>query len=202
MVSFHVTFHKIHSEINKLPLYLKHFKLFFYNIIIFHFTIATSGKTSVDRHVDFYETEPIPWYKFPKQLIEACENGKTPLPAHRRAMISILAEYQVEQLKTDSRSVSRKIAQRIVCKYPQSFSDQIEGAVLGDGSESLFCQLYTKIHYNRRIQTAAERPKESANSSGSMVQKKERSKIWKPMSMVALHMSLRYHLMKQWILNV
>jgi len=135
---------------------------------------STSGETSdiqcisnqslsVNRHIDFCKTEPIPWYKFPKQLIEACENGKIPLPVHRRAMISILAEYQVAQLKTESRSTSRKITQQIIRKYPQSFLDQIDGTILGDGAESLFCQLYTKIHYNRRTKLMTVKTQKSAN---------------------------------------
>jgi len=151
---------------------------------------STSGETSdtqcisnqslsINKHVDFCETEPIPWYKFPKQLIEACENGKIPLPVHRRAMISILAEYQVAQLKTESRSTSRKIAQRIIRKYPQSFLDQIDGTILGDGAESLFCQLYTKIHYNRRIKLMAVKTQKSADYFSSLIKEKEKFQISK-----------------------
>lgn len=92
----------------------------------------------------------VPWEKFSRSLIAACKEEKKLSPRDRRNMVAATVDYMIFDLKDDRRKIANAIAKKIVSEYPQSFADRINGKILGDGSESLMNQIYTKVNYYNR----------------------------------------------------
>lgn len=71
------------------------------------------------------------WEKFPKRLLDSCHRGEMVSPTDKIAMVAIIANHLLQELKTGTRSVAQKIASAIVDMYPNSFCDMIEGQNCG-----------------------------------------------------------------------
>ena len=90
----------------------------------------------------------IPWDKFPKQILNACENELQPHPLPLNEMKRILVDDILRQSKQKpSKKDFEAVALKVVSKYPKSFQDTIGGISLGKGYESLAIALYDRCNY-------------------------------------------------------
>lgn len=86
-------------------------------------------------------------------MIAACKFQKKPTPRDRRRMVTDIVDHMINVMKDGRRRTAVAIAQIIVNEYPVSFADYINGNILGDGSQSLMKQIYTKINYCNRTRS-------------------------------------------------
>ena len=96
---------------------------------------STAKLMSVPNNANWVANFKIPWHKFPKAILEVCENKVRPQPKHRREMIRILCEEIQQHCAFPGRKTLSKIAESAVEKYSESFRDELGDAVVGAGFE-------------------------------------------------------------------
>jgi hypothetical protein len=93
----------------------------------------------------------IPWGKFSKRdLLCVIQKGLRPTTKARNKMIAQIVEDIMVIKYKPGRKALEVVARKIWGKYPSSFSDEIEGDIVGTGYSSLVTQLVTKCENERR----------------------------------------------------
>ncbi|CAB3977260.1 Hypothetical predicted protein [Paramuricea clavata] len=110
----------------------------------------TAKPTSVSKTANWVANFKIPWHKFPKAILEACENKVRPQPKYRREMVRILCEEIQQHCAFPGRKTLSKIAETVVEKYTESFQDELGGSVVGSGFESFRKQMEERLYNELR----------------------------------------------------
>lgn len=88
------------------------------------------------------ESIPIPWDAVPSELVKACKNETRPQKRGINEMVRIVSDKILDVTKKPpGRKVLREVAARIVGRYPRTFQDTINGAVIATGLETLLWKL-------------------------------------------------------------
>lgn len=101
--------------------------------------------------------EQIPFYRFPKILLNRLEKGERPSPAERREAVRIIVAGVMEHIHSPMIRHLEAVAMEIVRRYPESFKDTIGKESVGLGHESLLCQLINRTENSRRTSGALKR---------------------------------------------
>uniref|UniRef100_A0A8C2HVC6 Uncharacterized protein n=1 Tax=Cyprinus carpio TaxID=7962 RepID=A0A8C2HVC6_CYPCA len=98
----------------------------------------------------------IPWGKMTPNLRTCLAQGKRPEPSDRRHMVRVIVDSIREVCLNPTKRQCSEVAQSIIHKYPNSFSDKTEeGELIGCGYYSLLCQLKTRVEHLNRNNTMA-----------------------------------------------
>lgn len=97
------------------------------------------------------------WSKFRSSVLSVCREGQLASNALRRKIVAKMADYVVDELKDQRRKTSFTIAEEICKKYPKSFEDNIEGAVVGTGWDTLGNAIYTAVIYRSKDKNGTKR---------------------------------------------
>lgn len=112
--------------------------------------IPAIGSSSFMDEVIFHpgfnpQTFIIPWDSMPADLTKCLHNEQRPKPSLRNHMVRIIADaiYKVE--KKPGRKALNVVAERIVKKYPKSFTDEISKEISGELHLSLRKQIEVRF---------------------------------------------------------
>lgn len=98
----------------------------------------------------------IPWGKMTPNLRTCLAQGKRPEASDRRHMVRVIVDSIREVCLNPTKRQCSEIAQSIIQKYPNSFSDKTEeGELIGCGYYSLLCQLKIRVEHLNRNNTMA-----------------------------------------------
>ena len=94
----------------------------------------------------------IPWNKVPSRVIRKCEEGKTISWSERRHVIQVIASEILTSAEKPLclRFNTRRVATKVIAKYPGTFRDEIGGEVVDTGFESLAMELENKVYMDLR----------------------------------------------------
>lgn len=110
---------------------------------------------------------PLPWCKFPSNLLTACKQKKIPADIDKRSMINSVADWIIDDLKDTRTGVVRLAARSICSKHPQSFADRLAEKIIGDGVESLVKSIANRISYILTLRKNEGRPTPSVSTGKS-----------------------------------
>jgi len=107
------------------------------------------------------------------------ESLKISVTSKTREMIRILGDIVYNINKRPGRAALRTVVKCIISQYPDSFQDQVNNCIIGDGSSTLLSQLEYRMDNLNRDNNARERrlvsPGPSADESSTPQAKKVRS---------------------------
>lgn len=113
--------------------------------------------------VDWCENFVIPWEKCSSLLLPALQEDKPPSASDLRELIGHTMSDIFQHTRRPSRDIMRRIARKIVNRYPKSFADYINGRAVSDGINSLMLMLEAKKeNLNRRINFSPEGTREQS----------------------------------------
>ena len=142
--------------------------------------VRTQSSTSSPARplTNWAEDFDVPWAEMPAELMRALQGNTRPEPKHHRAMVRLITRDVMKITAKPGRDSLRRIAARVVEKWPQSFRDQI-----GTGSHSLFLQLENCVDNNNRGSSPACKTSKRASASADVEEvvappKKEEGLLW------------------------
>ncbi|XP_047445827.1 uncharacterized protein LOC125010923 [Mugil cephalus] len=106
---------------------------------------------------DWHYSFQVPWNMVPAVVREKLHNQERPTARERREVIRIIAAEILATCKTPAKKHLSEVARKMVLEYPKSFTDIIEGEVIGSGYDSLTKQLQCRVDNYKRNKTLGKK---------------------------------------------
>jgi hypothetical protein len=99
---------------------------------------------------NWQESFTIPWGMMDKSSMDCMRANKRPTPSDRRKMVRVVVDGILAVSSCPVRKQVAVVAHRMMCAFPESLTDKLNGDVVGTGYNSLLEQLMRRVENLRR----------------------------------------------------